>query len=106
MPSIPWDVIGAGGGFAILVLTVVFVFLIKWKKSMTEELKKESRKPCVESEKVIESFQRNIQTAKTVDGIHKEMVDQTKELLKHTILLKIMARRANGGVFDPDDVID
>ena len=96
MPSIPWNVIGAGGGFALLVLIIVFGFLLKMKKDMKRE------KRCCDVPEVREAMKNNILTHKNVTDIGGEMRAQTKEMVKQTTLLKIMVRRANGGVIDFD----
>ena len=96
MPNIPWNVIGAGGGFALLVLTIVFGFVLKMKKDMKKE------RLCCDVPEVREAMKNNLLTHETVTDIKGEMKAQTKEMVKQTTLLKIMARGVNGGVTDFD----
>ena len=92
MTHIPWTQLGVGGAFAIIVLCIVFKFVSSMKNG--------KKIPCVNHPKVVESFQRNVLTSEAVGEIRKEMQEQTKHLIQHTILLKILARKANGGIID------
>ena len=100
MPSIPWDVIGAGGTFVIVVLGIVFGFMIKMKKLI--EKSTEGKTQCVDHPGAQEAMKNNILTHEAVVDIRAEMKEQTKEMVKQTTLLRIMARRVNGGPMNFD----
>jgi hypothetical protein len=102
MPSIPWDVIGAGGGFALLVLVVVFTFLIKWSNKMKKELQSEAKNRCCDVPEVREAMKNNIITAQALTEMKSDLKTLTRETIKQTTIMKIIMRRNNGGPMNFD----